>query len=525
VHRPRRVAVHYLGDRDSEARDPRPRDRESALVEARAGTKGHLALLVPIAVATILLALLVSILTAPSATGAVNEDQPRSPFVAVGREVARAVVNIRTVRSITRGGVDTGPLAEMFRQFFPEGESGGGNRFENPGSGSGFVVSDLGEILTNHHVIANADAVFVRFSGETVEYPAEVTGTDPNTDLALLKIDAGERELHALEFADSDGVEVGDWAVAVGNPFGQLEGSLTVGVVSAKGRGDLVIQGLTPRYQDFLQTDASINFGNSGGPLVDIHGRVIGVNTAINAAGQGIGFAVPSNLVRRIHLQLREHGRVIRGYLGVTTEDLVVRSDRAQPGDVTAGARVLSVAPESPASAAGLQEGDVIVAFAGQEITSRRQLQFLVADTPLGEGQECVVVRGGKRTELEVRLVEFEETVRSREDREERWLGLEVASLASSEPRVQRLKEALGVTATSGVLVVAVIEDRPAAEAGIRPGDVLLAIDGQEILDLVGFERLRAQLAGRTEPMTALVRTGSVENYLRIQPREPGVEQ
>ena len=461
----------------------------------------------------------------PAVAAEVNETVPRSPFVAVGRAVVPAVVNIRTVRSVTRGGVDTSPLQEMFRQFFPE-EEGEGNRFEMPGSGSGFVVTVDGDILTNHHVIAEADAIYVRFSGERQEYRAELIGSDPNTDLALLRIDPGERSLPALPFGDSDAVEVGDWSVAVGNPFGHLEGSLTVGVVSAKGRGDLVIAGMTPRYQDFIQTDASINFGNSGGPLVDLHGRIIGVNTAINASGQGIGFAVPSNLARRIYQQLREHGRVIRGYLGVRTRDLISVVGEEQPGQPQAGAEVLHVQEDSPAARAGVQPGDVIVNFAGQEVSDRRQLQFLVADAPLTENLSCEVIRGGEGLSLSVSLVEL---VAADEGREARvatfWLGMEVTSLASSEPRARRLKETLGVTATSGVLVVAVEEDQPAAEAGIRPGDVLVALDGQEIPDLATYEQLRSLRAGRHDPLSVLVKTGPVENYVLIQPRDRGVEQ
>ncbi|PID81660.1 peptidase, partial [bacterium DOLZORAL124_64_63] len=247
---------------------------------------------------------------------------PSSPFIEVGRTVRPAVVNIRITRSVSDEGVGTSPLQEMFRQFFPD-EEGKGGRFEMPSTGSGFIVDASGEILTNHHVIMDAEAIFVRFSGERQEYRAELVGDDPSTDLALIRIDPAGRRLPVLEFADSEQLEVGAWAVAVGNPFGNLESSLTVGVVSAKGRNDLFIGGLTPRYQDFIQTDASINFGNSGGPLVDVRGRVIGVNTAINQSGQGIGFAVPSNMVRRIYRDLREHGRVIRGYLGVRTEDVV----------------------------------------------------------------------------------------------------------------------------------------------------------------------------------------------------------
>lgn len=447
-----------------------------------------------------------------------------SPFISVSRIVRPAVVNIRITRSVTAGGVGTSPLQEMFDQFFPQ-EEGKGGRFEMPSTGSGFIVSAQGEILTNHHVINMADAIFVRFSGEKREYRAELVGTDPNTDLALIRIDPRDRELPVLVFADSDQVEVGSWAIAVGNPFGTLESSLTVGVVSAKGRGDLQIGGLTPRYQDFIQTDASINFGNSGGPLVDVAGRIIGINTAINAKGQGIGFAVPSNLVQSIYAQLKEHGRVIRGYLGARTEDVVQVVGEEIEGEPEAGARILSVSDNSPAAEGGLQPGDIIVAFAGQEVDSRRKLQFLIAGSKPGAEVDCEIIRDGTRKGLGVRLVEWiEEEPGAHASQAKHWLGMEVASIEAGDPRVVRLKEVLGVTATTGVMVVAVQEDQPAAGAGIRPGDVLISIDGHEISDLEGYVQVRDLMIARRDPLSILLRTGSTENYVMVMPRRLGVE-
>jgi S1-C subfamily serine protease len=449
---------------------------------------------------------------------------PRSPFVAVGEKVRGAVVNIRTVRSVTRGGVDINPLQEMFRQFFPGGDESRKERMELPSSGSGFLVSEDGDVLTNHHVIAEADAVFVRFTGEQREYTATVAGIDPNTDLALLRIEMdGPRP--PLEFGNSDAVAVGDWAVAIGNPFGHLEGSLTVGVVSAKGRTGLEIAGNTMRYQDFIQTDASINFGNSGGPLVDILGRVIGVNTAVNTGGQGIGFAIPGNFAMRIYRQLRDHGRVIRGYLGVRTEAVLEPGPDVEAHEAAEGARIVVVLPDTPAARAGLQEGDVVLSFAGQAITSPNQLQFLVADAEPGQELECQVERDGRRLTRRVTMAEMPPTNPQTEAVQQQWLGLEVASLVDPSPRAEQLKATLGVTGTVGVLVLKVIPDSPAAAAGIRPGDVLEAVDDFEIADLAAYRRLRAQLAGRQEPLRFRVRTGSVENYILVHPSRRGVEQ
>lgn len=468
------------------------------------------------------LLLLASAWLAPRPAAA-RDTVTESPFIVVSRTVRPSVVNIRITRSVTKGGVGTSPLQEMFDQFFPQ-EEGKGGRFEMPSTGSGFIVDPGGDILTNNHVIDQADAIFVRFSGEKREYRAQLVGTDPNTDLALIRIDPQGRRLQALPFADSDAVEVGSWAVAVGNPFGTLESSLTVGVVSAKGRADLQIGGQTPRYQDFIQTDASINFGNSGGPLVDTAGRVIGINTAINAKGQGIGFAVPSNLVGQIYGQLKEHGRVIRGYLGALTEDVVQIVGEEVAGEPAEGARILSVVDGSPAAAAGLREGDVVIAFAGQKVDSRRQLQFLIAGSAPGQEVDCRVFRAGTPVELRVRLVEWIEEGPASARKAEHWLGMEVGSLESGDPRVVRLRETLGVTAATGVMVVAVLEDHPAAEAGIRPGDVLISIDGQEITDLDSYVEVRDLMAARSDPLTVLLRTGSTENYVTVVPRLRGIE-
>ena len=470
------------------------------------------------------LVVLLGALMAGPARGQVNDHLPDSPFVAVSQAVRPAVVNIRITRSTTSAGIGTGSLQEMYRRFFPD-EEGKGGRFESPSTGSGFVVDPDGDILTNHHVIDGADAIFVRFSGEKREYRAELIGTDPNTDLALLRIDPAGRKLPALPFGDSDLVEVGSWAIAIGNPFGNLESTLTVGVVSAKGRGDLKIGGLSPRFQDFIQTDASINFGNSGGPLVDVKGRLIGVNTAINQRGQGIGFAVPSNLVTNIYGQLREHGRVIRGYLGIVTEDVVQVVGEEVPGEPPSGARVISIVADSPAAASGLHGGDVVVEYAGQTVESRRQLLFLIAGSSPGQDVEIIIIRDGKRNGFQVRPVEWiQEESEASALNAALWLGMEVASVEGTDPRVARLREALGVTATTGVMVVAVQDGQPAAEAGIRPGDLVVAIAGHEIIDLESYDQVRTLLAPGRDLLSVLVKTGNMENYVSVQPRHAGLE-
>ncbi len=454
-----------------------------------------------------------------------NAEEPAaSPFVEVGRTVRPSVVNIRVVRMMSDAGIGMSPLQEMYRQFFPD-QAGKGGKFEISPTGSGFVASDSGDVLTNHHVIMAADEIFVRFSGEQREYRAELVGADPNTDLALLQIDPGGRSLTPLEFADSDAVQVGQWAIAVGNPFGNLESSLTVGVVSAKGRGDLVIGKMTPRYQDFIQTDASINHGNSGGPLVDRHGRVIGVNTAISEKGQGIGFAVPSNLVRQIYAQLRENGRVIRGYLGIRTEDVVQIVGEEIPGEPEKGARILAVVPGAPAAQADLRPGDIVIGFGGKPVSSRRQLQFAIAAAEPGAAIDVEFVREGRRSEVALTPTEWNESPDSdAAPTADHWLGIEVAALDGIDPRVTKLKEAIGVSATTGVLVVGVDEDQPGAEAGIRPGDVIVSIEGRQLTGMADWNEARNLFASVRRDLTVLVRTSGMENYVRIRPRTAGVE-
>ena len=453
------------------------------------------------------------------------EAQAESPFVGVGRAVRPAVVSIRTVRSVNAEGMGTSPLQEMYRQFFPD-EDGKGGRFESPSTGSGFVVAASGDILTNNHVIEGADEVFVRFGGEHREYRATLVGADPATDLALLRIDPRGQRLAVLEFGDSEALEVGAWAIAVGNPFGNLESSLTVGVVSAKGRGDLLIGGRTPRYQDFIQTDASINHGNSGGPLVDVRGRVVGVNTAISEKGQGIGFAVPSNLARAVYGQLRDHGKVVRAYVGIWTEDLVRVVGEARPGEPETGVRVVKVAPSSPAARAGIVAGDIITRFGGRAAESNRQLQFQIADSPLGAAVKVALFRDGREMALDVTPVDLEAATSegATATSQSAWLGLEVAALDGADVRVGRLKELLGVTASAGVIVVEARDGEAGALAGIRPGDVLVSVDGKRIGDLSAWDEVRTEHTAVPAPLTILVRTGSAERYVQVEPKRSGVE-
>jgi serine protease Do len=441
-----------------------------------------------------------------------------SPFARVADAVMPAVVSIRTSSTFEHPQVE-GNLERFFRG---EGE------MDRPGAGSGFVIDATGFILTNNHVIDRADEIYVVLFGGPEEYEAEVVGQDPGTDLAVLKIDPEGRDLPFVRFADSDQLSVGDWAIAIGNPLGELASSLTVGVISAKGRSDLVIQGANLLYQDFLQTDAAINFGNSGGPLLDIHGRVIGVNTAINAAGQNIGFTIPSNLAVRIAEQLRESGRVVRGYLGVLMEDLTPELAEGRDLDVDSGVLVEEVRPDTPAERSGIERGDVIVRVGDAEIRDSDDLRFKIADSPVGEAVDIEIHRDGRNRKLEVVLAERPaDNVLAQggpadmdTDDLESWLGMSVAPLDASDPRVDDLMNAFDIREDRGVIVVDVEPGSPADEARVRPGDVIFEIVTRPVDDVSDFEAARRYYQERTKPIALGIRRGEVTSYISVDPLE-----
>ncbi len=461
-----------------------------------------------IAVGSLLLAAVVcaSVSGAADLARVDRSEAPESPFARVAREAGGSVVSILAERNVTRGGMDLDPMEQLYRRYFP-GEEGSAGPFGGPGSGTGFVVSDQGHVLTNDHVVARADRVFVRFSGDERPVEAEVVGTDPASDLALLRVELPDG-VDPLTFGDSDLARVGDWTVAVGNPFGNLAGSVTVGVVSAKGRNDLAIHGGAPRYQDFLQTDAAINFGNSGGPLLDIAGRVVGVNTAVNRAGQGIGFAIPANYARRIFEQLAVHGRVIRGWMGADAGDHRIAGRRA-------GAMLETLIDDGPAAVAGLRAGDVVVRFGGEPVADARDLHFLVSEAEPGREIPVRCIREGQ--EIDATVVPVEEPADGQDrPREAAWLGMSTASLGGDDPRVARLREAFGIDAERGVMVVDVRPESPAAKAGLSPGDVILAVDDRPVEDEESFLALRDDMGSSPSSVTLLVESGGLKSYLRI---------
>jgi len=334
-------------------------------------------------------------------------------FVDVAQHVRPAVVHLGTIQKAKsrRGpnvpqGNDDPFFRDFFNQFFGSEGPDSRSEFRRPGLGSGVIIDKRGLVLTNFHVVKGADEILIRLSDKR-EYRGQILGTDPKTDLAVVKFQP-DHEITVASLGNSDALRVGEWAIAIGNPFG-LDQTVTVGVISATGRSDVGIA----TYENFIQTDASINPGNSGGPLVNLKGQVIGVNTAIVAAGQGIGFAIPINMVKRVVDQLVDKGKVVRGWLGVALQPL--SPDLAQSLGLagTNGAVVGSTITGSPAAQAGLQQGDVIVAYDNTPVDDYRHVQRLVAETRVGKSVTLQIVRKKQKMDLAVTIAEVpDETAR-----------------------------------------------------------------------------------------------------------------
>ena len=360
--------------------------------------------------------------------------------------------------------------------------------------GSGFIIDSTGIIITNNHVIADADEVKIRLQDET-EFKAKILGRDPKTDLAVLSIDPGKTKLSAVAFGDSDKLRVGDWVVAIGNPFG-LGGTVTAGIVSARGRD--INQG---PYDDFIQTDASINKGNSGGPLFNLKGEVIGINTAIfsqSGGSVGIGFAVASRLAKPVIAQLRDFGRTKRGWLGVRIQ--MVTDEIADSFGLkdTSGALVAEVSQNGPAKKAGIKPGDVILTFNGKKVEAMRRLPRIVAETPIGIDVPVELWRSGKKMKIIVRIGELEEDAvtqasekRKTED-EKKPKSVKLNRLGLSlEDMNSRLRKKFSIDANiEGVVVTKLDPNGLAAEKGVRLGDVLVEVDQTKVRTAVAVKIL-----------------------------------
>jgi serine protease Do len=413
---------------------------------------------------------------AQSRDGAALLEALQSAMVQIQQTAGRAVVSIQTEGREKRPA-STGKEA-------PKGEP------PRRGVGSGVIVDGRGLVLTNHHVIERADRIeLTLYDGRT--FRGTVVGRDPKTDLAVVRIDTTE-PLPVAVLGDSDGVQVGQWAVAIGNPFG-LGHSLTAGVISGIGRGDL---GLAT-FEDYIQTDAAINPGNSGGPLLNIRGEVIGINTAINPMGRGIGFAIPINTAKDIMRQLLEHGRVIRGFLGVVIQPLTAELAAKFAVPENSGVLIGDIVPGSPAEQAGLRRGDVIVAFAATPVHKTQELQRLVADTRPGTAVQIQVVRDGQPQVIALEMGELKDAEPPPEPAGSRF-GLTLDGLT------KELAKQFNLKIDEGVVITNVESGSPAARDGLRKGDVILEVERTPVPTLESFRKRVSQL-DPDEPVLLLI--------------------
>ena len=453
-----------------------------------------------------------------SSASAPDPDSPLrwDTFSKLAAKLQPAVVNISTTETVRHpqvpgmgrpeGGMPQDPFDEFFRHFFqgPGGPGGVPREFKRKSLGSGFIISPEGYIVTNNHVVDNADEVVVRLTNEH-EFKAKIVGRDPKTDLALLKIDAHEK-LFAVPLGDSDELEVGAWVMAIGNPFG-LSHTVTTGIVSAKGR----VIGAGP-YDNFIQTDASINPGNSGGPLFNIRGEVVGINTAIISGGTGIGFAVPVNMAKEVMPQLKEHGKVTRGWIGVYIQEITPDLQESLDLKDRQGALVADVVKDSPADKAGIKRSDVVVKFDGKAVTKMEDLPRSVAATPVGKKVEIEVVRGGKHKTLELTVGLLKEE------------GVQEAGESVSEdfgmvlqPITPDLADSMNLDEHHGLLVSDVDQNGPAWEAGIRRGDIILEVNREKVTTLDEFRKALKQ-RGSERATLFLVKRGGNTLFFGVKP-------
>jgi serine protease Do len=462
------------------------------------------------------------------APAAAVTDAPAS-FAGIVRSVAPAVVNVSTVVEADRvAGADGlempqfppgSPFEDFFEKFFRDQPGRGpgtmpGDRQTVRGQGSGFVVDPDGYIVTNNHVVANAKEIMVTLEDGT-ELPATLIGRDEKTDLALIKVDA-DRALASVPWGDSDAAQVGDWVVAVGNPFG-LGGTVTTGIISARGRN---IQ--AGPFDDFLQIDASINRGNSGGPTFNLAGEVIGINTAIfspSGGSVGIGFAIPSNLARDIVADLRENGAVERGWIGVQIQTVTPELAEALGLDKPQGALVADVVADAPAAEAGLKAGDVILSFDDKPVDSMQALPRLVAATEAGRSVDVAILRNGDREtlSLDVAAMPKSEELASAEQvpgpQVEESLGLSLARLTPETRREYGVDDAV-----SGVLVTGIREDSPARDTDMAPGDIIVQVGHDPVSTpadvMKGVETARGHDRGA---VMLLVNRGGSERFVAMK--------
>ncbi len=416
----------------------------------------------------------------PGATAPGGELQ--SPFVPVVQKALPAVVFVDVKKKVT--GQMQFPQDELFRRFF--GEDVPQHPRVEPTSGSGFIIDPEGHILTNNHVVSNAEEITVTLNDQR-SFKAKVVGTDKETDVAVIKISG--HDLPYLPLGDSDKMRVGDWVIAIGNPMGELRGTVTAGIISAQGRTNLNIFGGTPAYQDFIQTDASINFGNSGGPLCNMRGEAIGINTAINPSGQGIGFAIPINLAKHVAEELIASGKVTRAWMGVTLADLTPELADGFGLKGQQGVIIQSVLDGQPADRAGIKRNDIIVEFNGGPVTDTQKFRLEIADMPVGSRVHLVVLRDGKRIPVTMTLGERTDTALAQAQRPTAPSEGSGAVLGGLRVRDFTPDERASSQIPAGVVVTDVKDGSAADDAGLQPGDVIEEVSGKPVGSAAAFAR------------------------------------
>ncbi len=424
---------------------------------------------------------------------ALRPDDPinLSSFSRLAKTLGPAVVNINTERAI-------GGKGSNFHNYLKRHYGGIPKEYLNRGAGSGFIIHQDGWVLTNNHVIENAVRIQVKLHNDHT-YNAKVVGADPRTDVALLKIEPNER-LSIAPLGNSKSLEIGEWVIAIGNPFG-LNHTVTAGIVSAKGRQDVQPNG-RQLYANFIQTDASINPGNSGGPLINIRGEVIGINTAINSAGQGIGFAIPIAMIKVLLPQLRQ-GQVRRSWLGVMIQGVTPELARTLGMRQPHGALVAELVPKGPAARAGIQAGDVITRFDNRPVKNSKDLPWLASTAGIGKAVNVTVFRDGRQKRLEVTMGTLPGQP-----------GKAKPRFKTSVPKEQLKKGAepggygMRVEQRGGKIVVTAVKPRgPAAEAGVQEGDVIVKISNKSVTSAGQFESL-AEGVERGRVVMLLVQRG-----------------
>jgi len=430
-------------------------------------------------------------------------------FASVADAIKPAVININTV-SKGPGLQGRTPFEEFFgeeffRRFFGEVPE----RIPQRSLGSGVIVDQTGIALTNAHVVDKATEIEV-VTLDGGKHRAKVIGVDKKTDLAVLKLDDGKASFKFAKLGDSDRIQVGDWVLAVGSPFG-LQATVTAGIISAKARQ--LDQG---PFDDFLQTDAAINPGNSGGPLVNMQGEVVGINTAIVAGGSGIGFAIPSNMARKIYSELRDKGRVTRGWLGVSIQPLTPELARSFGSKDAKGVLINEVMPESPAAKAGIKPGDILLEFDGRSMDGTGDLQRAVGFFSPDRTAKVKILRDQAEKLVEVKVGQAPDERQAAQQqrpgggRARSMLGLEV------RPVTPEIARQLNLRSTDGVIVYRVEDGTAAAEAGVQRGDVVKQLNGQIIRTMADFERLTRDMK-EGDPLTVLLQRGAMSLYVAFR--------